>query len=144
MYGVDNAEQGSLALSQLFRSGEIWGIDTISIRSEWSNEKGVPYVRTGAVQRGVTQTLDSYLRAARILQLRPPLQVIIGMSGVTGYKLGVPQSWFPDGGIVGHIFKQDVVHEAVVPSLDVDPQALVSAFMEKVYDSAGLEVPASR
>ncbi len=122
-------------LTQLFRKGEIWGIDTYSLNRELHDgKKSIP---TSAVERDLNSTLDNYLQAAqKHLKLPLPLELRVGMARIQGYTLAVPRKYFFKA-FAGNIFSPSFEHAAHVDSYDVEPAELLLPFFKKIYDEAG-------
>jgi hypothetical protein len=131
-------------LSQLFRSGEIWGIDAYLPNVDAAKEfAGVdfPYLPTGAIETSLADTLNNYLRVAQvILSMTPPLRLIVGAAGIANYRLAVPRD-FAFGGFAGHIFDDDVIYEAPIRDLSMPPSDILTPFHAKLWDAAGLQRP---
>ncbi|MBI5534591.1 MAG: hypothetical protein HY898_17830 [Deltaproteobacteria bacterium] len=144
VYAFDRDEKFIRSLTQLFISGEIWGIDTYGVSAEYHSERGSPYIPTVALERDLQDTLSNYLQAAQLLELRAPFRVVLGVSGVEGHRLAVPANLYPEGEFMGDIYRDEIVLEASMPAPNSDVNAVVPTFIARVYDAAGLVMPARR
>jgi hypothetical protein len=129
-YAVD-ADQTLTSSTQVFKSGEIWGINGFLLR-EWED---VPkYIPTAAYEEGLSASLTKYLETARA-HFGYPARVMIesGLVNIADYKVALG-----DNKLSGPIFEDLWVLEML--DLD-DPQSVRKALMKifhAVHDAAGV------
>jgi hypothetical protein len=115
-------------MTQLFRSGEIWGIEKIS---EYLTDKNtLPFPNlVNACKEG----LSGYLSFMRdVLNMSPPLKIITGVSGITGFTMADPRFQYDE--TRGRCPIDEIVHEVLLPSLDVDVDEVLSPFFQKLWE----------
>lgn len=142
-YAFPDAVKDAVGISQLFKSGEIWGIDTyyLNIQGRSETQNHPKYVPTGAVESELTLSLSSYLEAAKNhLELVPPLELRIGLTNTEGYEFAVPQELFMSG-FAGRIFEEAFEFKGIIESYDISPEEILVPFFEELYDLAGLQRP---
>ena len=92
-------------LTQLFDTGEIWGINAFSLkrgRFPWAD-----------VQSLFSQTLGNYLDFLRkTLRLSPPVAMKAGAANVEGFRVG------SQNGIGGFVVKDHIEYEAVIDDFE--------------------------
>lgn len=122
--------------SQVFRSGEIWGVNNYLLRANKA-PGAEKYIPTVAYEEKLQSSLESYIKAARTHFRYPPkIRVESGLVNVAGFKLAMSNYDF-----WGPIYK-DVIVQADV---DVDkPETVAAALLkifEHVFDAAGQPRP---
>ena len=135
----DNSES-VVGVSQLFRTGEIWGIDTYYLDNtdEATNTR---YIPTTVVMSELTDTLVNYLGVARDnLGLTPPLGMKVGMVGIANYRLAVPRQTF-FGRFAGDIYDNTIDYETQIESYDIDAGECLAPFFDHMHDVAGIRSP---
>jgi hypothetical protein len=138
-YDFRDTQNEAIGITQLFKTGEIWGVDTYLLNALAKSEtRGhEKYIPTGAVEREIRFTLANYLDAARNhIQLTPPLELRIGMTQMEDYELAVGSRWFM-GGFVGRIFESTFEDISVIESYDESVEDILLPFFERIYDMAG-------
>ena len=142
---IGNADNEAVGITQLFKSGEIWGIDTYYLNIPPRNEsprheKNIP---TGAVETDLVYTLTNYLEGARDhINLMPPLELRVGMTQVEGYELAVPRRLF-NGQFAGRIIEPTFEHASLIESYDAKAEDILLPFFKLMYDEAGEVRPES-
>ena len=130
--------------TQLFRSGEMWGVDFYHLNPEklMAGDEG-GYIPTGAFEEILIDGLINFLQVAKEhLQLPLPVQIIGGLEGVVDYRLAVDPNYFAGHQRhVGHIFDNTIGCHAEIDRYDVDPYEVLLPLFERVYDAAGEERP---
>ncbi|MFI5330802.1 MAG: hypothetical protein ACHQ2F_07175 [Desulfobaccales bacterium] len=132
-----------LNLTQLFKSGELWGIDAVSINKNtlmehWEVDFG--FFPSGAFEKLFVLTLSHYLKFAKeILKLPVPLKFTAGATDVLGYRmvvsLGVGYD-FSGGVVLDHI-----TFEGMIEDYSKDPHIILRPFFEHVWEECGLKRP---
>ena len=126
-----------IGVTELFNTGEIWGIDTYYL-SLVDEDSPTRYVPTTVVMEELVVTLGNYLAVARDhLGLTPPLGLKVGMVGVAGYRLTVPRQSFI-GSFAGDILENTIDCETQIDSYDLDTQRCLEPFFDRMFDTAGV------
>jgi len=113
-------------LSQLFPSGELWGIHTHFFRRK--------FLAMGTMSDIFRDTLTSYLSGAQRLQLEPPYTAIAGISGIKGKEVATSRNETS-----GYCVDNELsVRKTVEGPSQVEPNALLSDLYIAIYDSAGV------
>lgn len=136
----DHSQEGLLRRStQVFQSGELWGIST-----EFINQRGdFMYIATGAVEQMFRYALPQYLDfASNKLGLGPTVRVVAGGSGLQGTKLAMASE-------TGTHF-QPLLGDSFQYSSDVQLNNsgacsdFLAAFFGEMWDLSGLARPKDR
>lgn len=123
-----------LRFTQVFRSGEIWGIDRFQPVGEGN------YIATGYLEEIFGSCLQSFLEFGQIhLELVPPLEIIAGISGVKGYSLALPSQFFENHG--GHCYDDEIIYQKTLDKYVIDIAEFLKPFYNKVWETCGLERP---
>ncbi len=136
-----NSESGiAVAVTQLFKNRELWGIDARMLNFEItgnSTSRGGAYIPCIAIEQVYTYTLTHYLKFAQEhLQLELPLHFVAGLTGVEGFKMSVGQGFFS-----GRMIEQNVIYEAEINDYDADVGELLLPFFRHVWEECGIERP---
>jgi hypothetical protein len=127
------ARQSSAAqITQVSTFGEIWGIDTRMT------------VRDGEIRFGektISAALGGYLDFTRdYLSLKPPLTVVVGMTGIEGYGFRHPydprQVMFEPPLLP--CAQPNIVWQGVINDLSAEPANVLRPFFDQVWDCCGL------
>jgi hypothetical protein len=123
--------------TQVFKSGEIWGVNQYLLRKRDDYPNLVP---TGAYEGGLIQSLRTYLDAARN-HFGYPSKIMMesGLVNVTDFVLAMPDNYFDR--FWGPIF-EDV---KVTTRVDMDtPETITDALLtifKAVFEAAGMSRP---
>ena len=118
-------------ITEVFRNGEIWGIDAHPFR------EGHSYIPSGYIGEIFTNALQRYLSFARkSLELALPLKFIAGISGVEDFPIST--SIHSTG---GHCVDDEVVFEGIIDAYDVPPRTLLLPFFERIWEACGFDYP---
>lgn len=145
-YAFDDDNTEAVGVTQLFKSGEIWGIDTdyLNLPERKETIGHTKYIPTGAVETRLKKTLAVYLQFARdSINLRPPLELRVGMTQTEGYELVVDTRWFVDR-FAGRIFEPSFEHVSTIESYDLPAEEILMPFFHQIYDMAGQVRPESQ
>jgi len=113
-------------LTQLFPTGEIWGMDRFVLRS------GI--IQLDYLREVLEWTIRAYLRIGpRILDLSPPMQVTVCISGINAFQVAASRSG-PAGSCVDDCLKS----AAEIGSLPADPKLLIDPLFDLIMENAGL------
>jgi len=120
--GGDRPARG---LSQLFHTGEIWGIERAKEASV--NAKALPF---SYVVSTFTEGLAGYLRFLREnLKVEPPVKLIAGVSGVKDIALASPRFMEPAGLCPG----EEILYDTILDALEVETEEVLHPFFQKVW-----------
>lgn len=144
-YTFNSIDNEAVGITQLFKNGEIWGIDTYYLnipprKETYGHEKFIP---TTAIENDLVYTLGNYLDVAcNHLKWEVPLEFRVGMASVKGYELAVPQATRYER-FVGRIFEQSFEHASLIENCDVKADDILLPFFQLTYDVAGEVRPGS-
>jgi hypothetical protein len=127
-------------LTQLFLSRELWGIDAFVVNAaqcrEFSPKFGKGYIASLFVERTFVSALANYLKfAEESLQLPPPLNIRVGLTGIKGYPMAT------EAGFVGGILHDAVEWNGVISSYGVMPHDVLRPWFDKIWKQCGLVRP---
>jgi hypothetical protein len=140
-----------LFFSQLFKTGEIWGIDARSLSMKVCKEYGgvdFGYFPSDHLEKVFLDTLENYLRiASGELSLALPLRFMAGATDVEGYRMTAPtgirfNSRDPRFG--GRVDARNIVFEGEILEYGKDPAAVLLPFFEYLWNECGVERPIAR
>lgn len=76
---------------QLFRTGAIEAAESIMLRSEREREASInPVIKAASFENNLIVALKRYLRLLELVQVEPPIVVMLSLVGVKGYQLYLP------------------------------------------------------
>lgn len=136
-YEPHGTSKTPLALTQLFRNGEIWGVSR-EFAVHYENRPTIPMIN---LQNLLTKGLRNFIEVAREeLAITPPYNVEIGAVGLDGVCVSLPPPVSPFSNKVSEpIFDHELVFnselKAVTPQAQ---QALIMEFIRKLYDLANV------
>lgn len=129
--------------TQLFKSGELWGIDAFAIdKSRLMKAANVKFgfFPCGYLEKIFVITLSHYLKFSKeIIGLPVPLKFIAGATDVLGYNMYIPQTVGLDFG--GPVVEDHIVYEGIIEDYSIDPHIILRPFFEYVWEECGLERP---
>ncbi len=129
-------------LTQLFHTGEIWGIEAEMLENEFSGSHGgkcsiIPSVKFEQV---FVETMENYLRFAReTLQLENPYRFRAGVTEVRGFRMATAGRG--GQGFRGHIFDNEIVYEGKIDDPTVSSRLILIPFFNHLWESCGLKRP---
>jgi hypothetical protein len=137
---VCSEEDGKiLFMSQLFKTGELWGIDACSIEKSKLKEfsrMDVPFFPSTFVEEVFASMLTNYLKfATDTLQLQTPVRLVAGATDVLGYCMAV------DSEFRGSMVDQHILYKASIDDLNTDPLVMLRPFFTHFWDECGLDRP---
>jgi hypothetical protein len=143
-FSYDQLEGEILYLSQLFKTGELWGINAFHIDAKrikaFSIKFSGPdfaYFPSTSVEEVFTLTLASYLKFAReTLHLKPPLLFIAGATEVRGYRMALR-----GGRYEGRVVDEHINYEGKIEDLDAQATILLRPFFDYFWEECGLKRP---
>jgi hypothetical protein len=140
-YDGDSVAAVAMQISQVFLSGEIWGLNRSLIEPEPRRDNRVFQIPWPEMKLAFEQTLAHYiLLAQHALQNPLPIVLVAGLDLVDQAFL-VPQKtrWFSNPPKPARCFAQKISHVASVKSWDDPPETLLDPFFAKVFDASGLD-----
>ena len=119
-------------VTQLFRNGEIWGIEQPTLHAQ--ENKFIPFA---VLLTSLSDGLRTYLAFMQDqLRIEPPIQIIVGLSGVEDFKIAerrfglYPQGCCPiDEVLSGPL---------VITTYDITVEELLGPFFQKVWEEFAL------
>jgi hypothetical protein len=128
-----NSDNTLDAVTQVFKSGEIWGINHYQLRPRDGYPKMLPMI---PFEQGIRQSLSKYLHAGQA-DFRYPnkIHVEFGLINVSGFKLALPSNSLPN--FSGDIFEDVKVSTVVDMQEDGSAEAALEEILKAVYDAAG-------
>lgn len=139
-YACSSEDGRVINFTQLFKSGELWGIDAHSIEKNRLMERAnvdFGFFPFGAFEQIFVMTLDHYLKFARdILKLPIPLKFIAGATDVLGYRMAVRGTK-----VLGNVVEDHITFEGIIEDYLQEPRIILGSFFEHVWEECGLERP---
>jgi hypothetical protein len=125
-----------VGLSQIFRSGEIWGLSTELI-AEYPRR---PVVHIINLQSILANGLYNYIEVARDeLGIAPSYQIEIGVTGMRDVELSLPDANAYTKQTSNPIFDERLIYRATLKDVSIVSQnSLIHEFLRQLYDLAGV------
>jgi len=146
-YSCSFEDRNILRFSQLFKNGELWGIDADTIdkrkRMEWA-KVDFGYFPCVDFEQIFYRTLVNYLDFAKTtLKVPLPLKLIAGATDVEGYRMPHPPGMHFGGfeRFRGNIVEQHIIYDGIVESYNLDATQILLPFYEYVWEECGLNRP---
>ncbi len=137
-------EKQVINFTQLFLTGQLWGMDTDTIERESVIEYSkvdFPYIPSGAFEDVFNKTLTSYMSFAKdILNLPLPLKFIAGATDIEGYKMAGPD---PYNRFQGRAFSKHIMFEGEITDYSQTTTEILRPFFNHVWEEFGLTRPAT-
>jgi hypothetical protein len=133
-------------MTQLFKNGELWGIDSINIGQNPDLEKmyGFNFINYERFKAVFVLTLKSYLKfASETLKLSLPLHFIAGTTNIEGYKITAPHgfTFIEPMNCAGLAVEKQIIYEGIIEDYLTSPEVILLLFLRQVYDYFGLTLP---
>ena len=122
----------AVMITQLFQSGEIWGIHQPAFVER-------PHLQMGVLRELYRLSLEMMVNAAKKIDLRYPLRVYLGASGIEGKSLDIAPYT-----IGGSCLDDEIAHEVELAPADVNMKRHAVDFLSKICDSGGVDLPWER
>ena len=131
-YEVATGSNPTRYVTQLFRNGEIWGIEQPTLHAQ--ENKFIPFaVLLTSLCDGLRKYLD-FMR--NHLKLEPPIQIIAGLSGVKDFKIAERRFGLQP---YGNCPIDEVLSDPlVITSYDITVDELLGSFFQKVWEEFAL------
>jgi hypothetical protein len=121
------------AVTQVFKSGEIWGINHYQLRPRDGYPKVLPMI---PFEQGVRNSLSKYLHAGQADFGYPnKVHVEFGLINVSGFKLALPSNSLPH--FSGDIFEDVKVSTVVDMQEEQSAEEALNEILRTVYEAAG-------
>jgi hypothetical protein len=122
-------------VSQLFRTGELWGIQVLP--DNFEEERGLPFPN---LRNAFVAALPQYLEfLENTVRKLPPLKIIAGVSGVDGFSLLDARFGYNHKG--GRCTQREIIHKEVFSTFEADLDGFLSCFFQKVWEDFTLSGP---
>lgn len=134
-------------LTQLFKTGEIWGVDCFTLDPEvkktwYSPELDFGYFPCVLFENIFIETLYSYLKFAHEKLLLPlPLKLVVGAIDVRDFRMAAPPGMTFDERFGGKVVENDLIKEMKIDNYDTTPRSILRPFFEYVWEECGLTRP---
>jgi hypothetical protein len=136
----DHDEGEVLKMSQLFKTGELWGIDAFTIdgtRPRGFSKEAFTVFPITSVEEVFAFTLTNYIKFAReTLRLDGSVRFMAGATDVKEYEVGLR-----NGHRGGEVLDEHVVYKGVVDDLGGQATTILKPFFEYFWEECGLERP---
>ncbi|WLE96292.1 MAG: hypothetical protein QTN59_16605 [Candidatus Electrothrix communis] len=134
--------------SQVFKTGEIWGLDC------WVLDKKIalrhlripiPNSVSGVFPHSsfediLENTLKNYLQFAHeVLHLPLPLKIIVGATDVMGFQMA--DNFGFNSQLNGNVVEEHLFKEIIIENYDISPRSILMPFFEYVWEECGLNRP---
>ena len=133
-------------ITQLFKTGELWGIDTFVIDKDRLLEWGKTdfgFFPCIDLEHTFIDTLANYLKfASETLKLPLPLKFIAGATDVEGYRMTAPNGI--DCGSVrfgGNVVDEHITYEGLIPDYNKKATEILRPFFNHVCEECGVVRP---
>ncbi len=139
-FAVDHEGSNICGLTQLFLNNELWGIDCHWLDKEkCMKHAAVGFLPSSLIEEAFTPMLAAYLSCYRdSLELKPPIKLMAGMTGVKGYQLAASQQdMLSNDGLGGHVVSENIEFECTIKDLDAEPTSILRPFFERVWEECG-------
>jgi len=146
-YVCDIADGKVLNLTQLFKTGELWGIDAYAIDKNILMQHGkitFGFFQSSYLEHIFILTLTNYLKfSSEILHLQLPLQFNVGATDVKGYRMAAPPGMYFRGHEIfgGYVVDDDISYKGIITDYDVKAINILHPFFEHLWEECGLERP---
>jgi hypothetical protein len=139
-FSYDQNEGKILGMSQLFKSGELWGIDTFTIdgtRPRGLSKEGFTVFLITSVEEVFACTLTNFLKFAReTLRLNGSIRFVAGATDIKGYEVAKRDGWRD-----GRVLDEHITYEGVINDLGDQATTILRPFFEYFWEECGLERP---
>ena len=130
--------------TQLFLSKELWGLDALTVNSDYCRKRtsaGRGFIAPTIVEARLADTLTNYLEFFRKqLQLTGPFKLTVGLSGIKGYPMWVGRSGEPTGGC---ILQDQFVRSLVIGDSNQAAVEVLKPVFEELWEAFGESRPES-
>lgn len=131
-------------VTQVFLTGEIWGLNKTLVVPREENSKRMFQVMWPALANAFEATVRNYLQfASEVLNLEPPVIVIAGVAMLWDAVLVRDKAkWYTDPPAHVRFLENTVRGHWEIPGFDVDPAELLTPWYAAIFDACGLDYAA--
>lgn len=125
---------------QLFRSGAIEAVESMILRCQREREAGLdPIISASAFENVLIVALDRYLRLLELVQIEPPVVVMLSLIGVKGYRLYLPDRMIDR--VSQHQVDRDalLLPEGMMQSFEEPADKLLQPAFDAIWQCVGYE-----
>jgi hypothetical protein len=136
---TNQLEAVATCISQVFQSGEIWGLNRALIEPKRTEPRSfvIPWPATEAVYRA---TLANYLNVARALGVQPPIAVVAGLAMVgDAVLIRPPARWQSGNPKPARCVEPSILWHGEIGSFDATVDDLLQEFFQRVWDACHLD-----
>jgi hypothetical protein len=149
---MSNPQPGTFLnnVTQLFLSKELWGVDAELINKKLQQSRSNSqrsFLPSVQIEAELLRTLKRYLEFMKgTLAIEPPLTVVVGLTGVKGYGMLIPQKFYAAGSlpIHGRIDEDHIVWRETIANYNIGVEDFLGSFFNTVWEYAGLDRPDMR
>jgi hypothetical protein len=133
----ESPKSGAIFLfTQLFLSGEIWGVDArclnADVISAWGMNKK-PYIANVYIENSFVKALHNYLIFAQThLKMPLPLQIKAGLVGIKGYQISINEHQ-----IVGAAIRDSIEWQDEVLAYGKPACVILAPLFDKIWENCG-------
>lgn len=131
-----NRDNTISSTTQVFRTGEIWGINSYFLCAR----DGMPnIVPVSALERGLANSLQKYLHAARThFAYQDKIHVECGLTNIAGFRLALPNRY---DSLSEQIFEDVRAAATIDMQIAGSTEGALTAMFRAVYEAAGQTRP---
>ncbi len=131
--------------TQLFLSGEIWGLDAEVLNAnhiraqlqQWVRDDSLRYIANGYVEEYLVKALHNFRGFSQShLHLPLPLEIEAGLTGVKGYSLAINFNR-----IIGKALRDTVQWRGQIVSYEQPAWEILAPFFNGIWKNCGFERP---
>lgn len=131
----------STRVTQVFRTGEIWGLNSTLIEPKRTEPIRTFQIPWPALARSFEETLTNYLDCASVaLKLEPPLIVAAGLAMVdSAMFIRAKSQWFMDPPREVRCLENFIYRYWTIDTLAIDPHQLLTPLYTAIWDACSLD-----
>lgn len=142
----NNEDSSATNVTQLFKNGELWGIDSRNIgkNPNFEKEYGFNFIHYERFKEVFVFTLENYLKfASETSKLVLPLRLVAGATDIEKYKITAPDGFQFNGFMKcsGLAVENQIIYESSIDDYSTSTEAILLPFLRKFYDHFGLTLP---
>lgn len=130
-------------LTQLFKNGELWGIDAYAIDKDRLMKRAnvnFGFLPASYIEKVFHITLNNYLKFVKdALEINPPLKLLAGASDVEGYRIAGRFGGFQE--FNGNVVEEHLIYESIIENYEKEAAIILKPFFEYIWEEGGLERP---
>lgn len=145
---VCNHNEGKvLNLTQLFKNGELWGINAYCIDKKLLVDRAkidFGFFPCVALEDCFISSLANYLQFSKnVLKLPLPIRFIAGATNVKGYRMTAPTGMHFGGfeKFAGSVVEQHITYDGKIENYDEKVTDILRPFFNHIWEECGLDRP---